>query len=168
MSKHHINLSHAQEDKLFYFVTTIIVYRESDQKCLILKRDKLDEVYPGKWAFPGGRLSWSGFDLAKPDIVDDGILNFNNPIEDNVSEIVRDKAGIEVDVRVKYLESVFFVRKDGTPSILVRFAVNYVGGEVTPRNGFTDFAWVNEEEISSYNHIGGIDLDILKTIKLFS
>ena len=168
MSKHRIGLSHAQEDKLFYFVTTIVVYRESDQRCLILKRDKNEKVYPDKWAFPGGRLSWGDFDLAKPDVDDGGVLNFNNPIEDHVSEIIKNKAGIKVDTRVKYLESVFFVREDNTPSVLVRFAVNYTGGEVTPKNGFTDYKWVNENEISSYNHISGIDLDILKTIKLFS
>lgn len=168
MSKHQINLSNAQEDKLFYFVTTIVVYRESDQRCLILKRDKIDDVYPNKWALPGGRLSWNDFDLTKPDTVDNGVINFNNPIEYHVSEIVRKKAGIKVDNRPQYLESVFFVRKDGTPSVLVRFAVHYLGGEIVPKEDFIDSMWVNENEISSYNYIDGIDLDILKTIKLFS
>ena len=168
MSKHRISLSHAEEDKLFYFVTTIVVYRESDQRCLILKRSDDDEVYPGKWALPGGRLGWSDFDLSKPNTMSDEVLNFDHPLENHVSVVVEEKAGVVVGSRPQYLDSVFFVRKDGTPSVLVRFAVHYVGGDVTPKEGFTDSAWVNENEISSYDHIDGIDLDILKTIKLLS
>ena len=84
-----INLGHAEADKLFYFVTTIVVYRDSDQKCLILKRDEQDEVLPGKWGLPGGRLEWSHFNLEKPDEVDGDILNFNKPIEEHVKSVVR-------------------------------------------------------------------------------
>ena len=168
MTPNKISLDKAKQDKLFYFVTTIVVYRESDQKCLILKRDEGDDVYPGKWALPGGKLGWSDFDLTKPDQVDEGVLNFNNPIESHVSEVVKEKAGIEVNTRPQYLESVFFVRSDGTPSVLVRFAARYTGGDVEPKGGFTDFAWVDAEEINNYDHIKGIDVDILKTIKLFS
>ncbi|MFC1732700.1 NUDIX hydrolase [candidate division KSB1 bacterium] len=163
-----ISLDKAKQDKLFYFVTTIVVYRESDQRCLILKRSNDDEVYPGKWALPGGRLEWGDFDLSKPDTVSNNVLNFNHPLEKHVSVVVEEKAGVVVGNRPKYLDSVFFVRADGAPSVLVRFAVHYVEGDVTPKEGFTDSAWVNEDEISSYDHIDGIDLDILKTIKLFS
>jgi len=168
MTSNKVSLDNAEKDKLFYFVTTIVVYRESDRKCLILKRDEKDDVYPGKWALPGGKLGWSDFDLTKPDDVDEGVLNFNSPIEFHVSEVVKEKAGISVDTRPKYLESVFFVRSDGTPSVLVRFAAQYTGGEVDPKEGFTDSAWVDAEEINKYDHIKGIDVDILKTIKLFS
>lgn len=168
MTLNKISLDKAKKDKLFYFVTTIVVYRESDQRCLILKRSEKDSVYPGKWALPGGRLEWDNFDLSKPDIVSDGVLNFNYPLESHVSIVVNEKAGIVVSDRPQYLGSVFFVRSDGTPSVLVRFAVSYISGEVVPKEGFTDSAWVNEDEISSYDHIDGIDVDILKTIKLFS
>ncbi len=168
MTPNKISLDNAEQDKLFYFVTTIVVYRESDQKCLILKRSADDDVYPGKWALPGGRLSWGGFDALMPDIVSDGVLNFNHPLEGHVSFVVDEKAGIVADKRPQYLDSVFFIRKDGTPSVLVRFAVRYVEGDVIPKDGFTDFAWVDAGEINEYDHIEGIDVDILKTIKLFS
>lgn len=163
-----ISIDKAKQDKLFYFVTTIVVHREGDQRCLILKRDKGDEVYPNKWALPGGRLGWSDFDLTRPDQVDDEVLNFNNPIEDHVFEIVKGKTGIETNTRPKYLGSVFFVRPDGTPSVLVRFVTRYIGGEVKPQGGFVDFKWVDAKEIDEYDHIEGINMDILKTIKLFS
>jgi len=168
MSKHRISLSHAEEDKLFYFVTTIVVFRESDGRCLILKRSDGDTVYPDKWALPGGRLEWGDFDLSKPDTTSDGVRNFNHPLEKHVGVVVKERAGIVVGNRPQYLDSVFFVRKDGTPSVLVRFGVQYVEGEVVPKGVFTDSAWVNEDEISSYDHIDGIDMDILRVIKLFS
>ncbi|MCW9054389.1 MAG: hypothetical protein OQJ98_00160 [Candidatus Pacebacteria bacterium] len=168
MSGRHISIKSAEEDKLFYFVTTIVVFRESDQKCLILKRDERDDVYPGKWGLPGGRLSWGKFNLDQPDSRSDGVLNFNSPIEEHVKQVVRERAGIEVANKPQYLESVFFVRSDGTPSVLVRFAVAYKEGGVVPEHGFTDFAWVDAEEIGGYDHIEGIDTDILKTIKLYS
>lgn len=168
MTDRHISITSAEEDKLFYFVTTIVVFRESDQKCLILKRDPRDDVYPGKWALPGGRLSWSEFDLEQPDSKGDGVINFNHPVEDHVQQVVHERAGIEVGNKPHYLESIFFVRSDGTPSVLVRFAVTYKDGDVVPQRGFTDFAWVDAEEIGEYDHIEGIDVDILKTIKFFS
>ena len=168
MAKRSISLQSAEKDKLFYFITTIVVYRESDQRCLILKRDEKDDVYPGKWALPGGRLSWSDFDLSKPDVKSNGVLNFNRALEKHVGIVVKEKAGIDVGTRPQYLESVFFVRADGTPSVLVRFGARYLGGKVKPRGGFTDGAWVNKEEIEKYDRIEGIDMDILKTIKLFS
>jgi len=168
MKKRAISLEHAEADKLFYFVTTIVVYREKDQKCLILKRSEKDDVYPGKWALPGGRLEWGAFNLARPDVRDHDVLNFKSPIEKHVAEVVTSKAGIIVDSRPQYLESVFFVRGDGTPSVLVRFAARYQGGGVRPKGGFTKYAWVDSNDIEEYDHIEGIDTDILKTIKLFS
>lgn len=168
MAVRNISLLNAEQDKLFYFVTTIVVYRRSDQKCLILKRDEKDDVYPGKWGLPGGRLGWSDFELKKPDFTSDGILNFNRPLEKHVGSVVWEKAGIKVAPRPQYLDSVFFVRRDGTPSVLARFGAEYAEGEVKPSSGFTDYAWVDAEEIKEYDHIEGIDMDILKTIKLFS
>ncbi len=162
------SIDKAEKDKLFYFVTTIVVFRESDQKCLILKRDKNDDVYPGKWALPGGRLAWSDINLSKPDSVEGDVENFNRPLENHVESIVKEKAGIEIDNRPRYLESVFFIRGDGTPSVLVRFAVTYQSGEVEPREEFTHHAWVGEEEVGDYDCISGIDRDIVRTIKLFS
>ncbi|PIT91270.1 hypothetical protein COU17_01425 [Candidatus Kaiserbacteria bacterium CG10_big_fil_rev_8_21_14_0_10_49_17] len=163
-----INLAHAEADKLFYFVTTIVVYRESDQKCLILKRAGDDAVLPGKWGLPGGRLEWSHFDLEHPDEVDGEILNFNGPVEAHVKELLEEKAGLSIGERPQYLGSVFFVRGDGTPSILVRFAARIGGGEAEAGGGFTDSAWVDAEEITQYDHVEGIDKEILKAIKLFS
>lgn len=51
-----ISIDNAKVGKLFYFVANVVVYRESDKKCLILKRDEREKVHPEKYAVPGGKL----------------------------------------------------------------------------------------------------------------
>ncbi len=53
-----ISLKEAKQDKLFYFVANIIIYRDSDSRCLILKRHLREKVHPNKYAVPGGKLEW--------------------------------------------------------------------------------------------------------------
>jgi hypothetical protein len=50
----------------------------------------------------------------------------------------------------------------------VKFAAKYKSGEVQPEKGaFTDFAWVNEEEVKDYSCIDGIQQEVMQTIELF-
>ena len=51
-----ISLENAKDDKLFYFVANVVVFRESDGRCLILKRSENEKVHPGKFATQGGKL----------------------------------------------------------------------------------------------------------------
>jgi 8-oxo-dGTP pyrophosphatase MutT (NUDIX family) len=51
-----ISLDNAKKDKLFYFVANVIIYRDSDKKCLILKRSETEKVHPSKYCVPGGKL----------------------------------------------------------------------------------------------------------------
>ena len=76
-----ISLNNAKEDKLFYFVANAVVYRESDGRCLILKRSEREKVHPGKWAVPGGKLEWEQFDLRKPTRVNGDVLDFESAVE---------------------------------------------------------------------------------------
>ena len=56
MPANKISLQNAKKDKLFYFVANVVIYRENDGKCLILKRSEREKVHPGKYAVPGGKL----------------------------------------------------------------------------------------------------------------
>ena len=56
-----ISIENAKKDKLFYFVANVVVYRESDGRCLILKRSEREKVHPGKYAIPGGKLEWEDY-----------------------------------------------------------------------------------------------------------
>jgi len=163
-----ISTESAKPDKLFYFVANAIVYRESDKKCLILKRDEREKVHPGRWGVPGGKLEWNDLDLAKPTRTNGDVLDFENAVENLVKRETREEAGIELENGLKYINSVAFVRPDGIPVVLIKFAAKYKSGDVVVEKGaFTDHTWVNTDEVKNYPCIDGVDEEVEKTIELF-
>jgi len=164
-----IHLENAKTDKLFYFVANIVIYRDSDQRCLILKRHEREKVHPGKYAVPGGKLEWINLDITKPTRMNGDVIDFENAVEDLLQRETFEEAGIEIYPQLKYINSVAFIRPDGTPVILVKFAGRYKSGEITlEENAFTDYAWVNENEMKQFECIEGIHEEIAKTITLFT
>jgi len=169
MKAEKISLDNAKPDKLFYFVANVHVYRESDGRCLILKRDEREKVHPGKYAVPGGKLEWKDLPLDRPTRMNGEVSDFENAVEDLLRRETREEAGVEIAGDLKYINSVAFVRPDGIPVILVKFAAKYLSGEVIPEpGGFTEFAWVNGEEVENYDCIEGVKEELQKTISLFS
>ncbi|MBI2121279.1 MAG: NUDIX domain-containing protein [Candidatus Wildermuthbacteria bacterium] len=163
-----ISLQNAREDKLFYFVANVVVYRESDGRCLLLKRSDTEKVHPGKYCVPGGKLEWSQLDIAKPTRLNGNVLDFENAVEDLLAREVKEEAGIEIEQDLKYINSVAFVRPDGIPVVLVKFATRYASGEVVLEKGaFTDYVWVNKDEARMYECIDGILEEVAETIALF-
>jgi 8-oxo-dGTP pyrophosphatase MutT (NUDIX family) len=163
-----ISLDNAKENKLFYFVANVVIYRESDERCLILKRDPREKVHPNKYAVPGGKLEWEQFDINKPTRINGDVLDFQDAAEELLAREAKEEAGVEIGRELKYINSVAFVRPDEIPVVLVKFAAKYVSGEVKPEPGsFVDFAWVNAEEIKKYDCIMGIKEEIAKAIELF-
>lgn len=164
-----ISIEHAKQDKLFYFVANVVVFRESDGKCLILKRDDREKVHPGKYAVPGGKLEWNDLDITNPTRMNGDVIDFENSVEDLLRREVKEEAGIEIEPNLAYINSVAFVRPDEIPVVLVKFAAKYKSGDVVLEQGaFTDHAWVDTEEIKSYDCIDGIPEEIAKTIVYFS
>ncbi len=164
-----ISLDNAKREKLFYFVANVVVYRESDGRCLILKRDLREKVHPGRYAVPGGKLEWRDMDPASPTRVNGEVLDFENAVEGLLAREVREEAGIEMGKELVYINSNAFIRPDGIPVVLVKFAARYRSGEVKLEKGsFTDYAWVNAEEVKSYSCIDGIDEEVAQAIQAFS
>ena len=164
-----ISLDKAKQEKLFYFVANVVVYRESDGRCLILKRHEREITHPGKWCVPGGKLEWANLDDSQPHDMHDDVPAFENMAEDLLVREVGEEAGVEIMLPLRYLRSVAFVRPDGVPVMLIIFAVRYKSGKVKIEvDSFTDSAWVNAEEVMGYDCIDGIKREIIATIKLFS
>jgi 8-oxo-dGTP pyrophosphatase MutT (NUDIX family) len=164
-----ISTENAKPDKLFYFVANVVPYRESDKRCLILKRDEREKVHPGRWGVPGGKLEWSDMDITKPTRVNGDVLDFEDAVENLVKRETREEAGIELEDGLRYINSVVFVRPDGIPVVLIKFAARYKSGDVVIEKGaFTDHAWVNAEEVKNYPCIDGVDEEVAKTIELFN
>ncbi len=169
MKAQKISTENAKQDKLFYFVANVVVFREEDGRCLILKRDEREKVHPGKYAVPGGKLEWKDLDITNPTRMNGDVIDFENTVEDLLCREVREEAGIEIEPRLTYINSVAFVRPDEVPVVLVKFAATYKAGTILlEKGGFTDHAWVNADEVMAYDCIDGIKDEIIKTITLFS
>jgi 8-oxo-dGTP pyrophosphatase MutT (NUDIX family) len=163
-----ISLDNAKKDKLFYFVANVVVFRDNDKRCLILKRDEREKVHPSKWAVPGGKLEWGDLEIGKHTRMNGEVIDFEDAVEDLLIRECKEEAGIEIDKDLKYINSVAFIRPDGIPVVLLKFAAKYKSGEVKLEKGaFTDYKWVNAEEVKEYDCIQGIKEEIGKTIGLF-
>lgn len=163
-----ISIDNAKKEKLFYFVANVIIYREDDGRCLILKRHQREKAHPGKYAVPGGKLEWKNLPIENPTRINGEILDYENSVEELLKREVLEEAGIEIGNKFKYINSVAFIRADEIPVILVKFAAKYKSGSVVLEEGaFTDYAWVDSKEIEDYDCIQGIKEEIKKTIEIF-
>ncbi|MDD5098752.1 MAG: NUDIX hydrolase [Candidatus Colwellbacteria bacterium] len=168
MKAEKISIDNAKKDKLFYFVANVLIYRESDGKCLILKRDPREKVHPGRWGTPGGKLEWNDLDISNPTRMNGDVIDFENAVEGLLRREAKEEAGVEIGNDFKYINSNAFIRPDETPVVLIKLAAKYVSGEVIPEpGGFTDFAWVDAEEVKNYECIDGVPEEVSKAINLF-
>lgn len=164
-----ISIEKAKQDKLFYVVANVVVYRESDGRCLILKRDPREIAHPGRYGVIGGKLEWADMPIEKPDHTNGDVLDYYDQIEKLLIREAKEEAGIEIFPDFRYIQSMTFLRPDGVPVVLLKFAAKYKSGEVVVEEGsFTDHAWVNVEEVKKYECIDGIDKEVEKTISIFS
>ena len=163
-----ISLKNAKKNKLFYFVANVVVFRESDGRCLILKRHHNEKVHPGRYAVPGGKLEWEDLDLNNPTRYNSDVIDFENMVYDLLRREVKEEAGIEIKEDIQFINDVVFVRPDEIPVVLVKFAGKYKKGKVKlEKDAFTDYAWVNEKEVKKYPCIEGVSEEVKKTIQLF-
>lgn len=164
-----ISLDNAKPDKLFYFVANVVIYRENDGRCLLLKRSANEKVHPGKYCVPGGKLEWANLDMSHPTRMNGDVFDFENAVEDLLKREAREEAGVEIGDDLVYVNSVAFVRPDGIPVALVKFAAKYKAGEVKPEKGaFTDYAWANASEVEAYDCILGVKEEVRKATEIFN
>jgi 8-oxo-dGTP pyrophosphatase MutT (NUDIX family) len=163
-----ISIDKAQKNKLFYFVANVVVYRESDKRCLILKRDEREITHPGVYALPGGKLEWDDLDINNPTRMNGDVVDFEDTILKLLKRELKEEAGIEMDNEIRFINDVTFIRPDEIPVVLVKFAAKYKSGDVVLEEGaFSDYAWVNAKEVKEYDCIDGVDVEVSEAIKVF-
>ena len=168
MPAERISLEQAKEGKLFYVVANVVVWRSSDGRCLLLRRSAKEKVHPGKWCVPGGKLEWADLDVKHPTRLNGEVLDFEDAIEKLLVRETREEAGVEIDPHLAYVNSVAYVRADGVPTLLVKFAARYLGGEVrTERGSFDGHVWVNAREVKKLDCILGVPGEVAKAIGIF-
>ncbi|MEK7564248.1 MAG: NUDIX domain-containing protein [Patescibacteria group bacterium] len=164
-----ISIEKAKKNKLFYFVANVVVYRDSDKRCLILKRSDTEIVHPGRYGVVGGKLEWEDMDVEKPSNINGDVLDFNDAVETLLVRETMEEAGLEIHSELKYINSKTFIRPDEVPVVLVKFTAKYKSGEVSlEENAFSEYAWVNGEEVSKYECIDGIQEEVTQSISLWN
>ena len=113
-------------------------------------------------------MEWEDFDLAHPTRLNGDVLDYLDSVEKLLAREAREEAGIELENDFRYINSNTFIRPDGIPVVLIKLAAPYGGGDIVLEQGaFTDFAWVNAEEVKTYSCIDGICEEVEKTVALF-
>lgn len=161
-----ISLDKAKQDRLFYFVVTGTIYHPRKKKCLILKRSEKEVAHRGLWGVIGGKLEWN--DLKGNPITRKNfeVLDWEDLIEKLVKREAREECGLEVG-DLRYLDNVVYLRPDEVPSVCIKFAVKYKGGDVKIAPEFDDFTWVDAREVKKYKCIQGIPREVAKSINLY-
>ena len=96
------------------------------------------------------------------------VLDFENAIEKLLIREAQEEAGVLIYDDLHSINSVAFIRPDGIPVVLAKFAARYKEGEVFLENGsFTDYALVDASDVETYDCIQGIAQEVRETIELF-
>src|ERR1044072_5719414 len=113
-------------------VTGIIWKKDEDgtHRYLITKRAAHKEVMPERWTVPGGGVETDDYMHLPPTYEKESSPQWYGALENALRREIKEEVGLEVGA-VTYLLDIAFIRKDGTPEIVLSFYCAYQGGEVT-------------------------------------
>lgn len=161
-----IDLANAKINKLFYFVSTGVIYHPKRKKCLILQRSKREIVHPLIWGVVGGKMEWQDLKNNSITRMNIDIPNWEGLVEKQLEREAYEESGLKT-YDPRFLETVVFVRPDNVPVVCIKYALKYKSGKVKIPLDFEDFAWVDYEESKKYQCMLGIPEEIKKTIEIY-
>ena len=137
-------------------ITAIIIRKQQGNpekfEYLITRRSPNKKRFPGKWTVPGGKMETNDY-LALPK---DTEFYWYNVLERTLKREVKEEVGLEID-NIEYITSLATVHDDGSPSLVISCAADFLSGEVKLQEGETDaFAWVTLEGAKDYDLLDGI------------
>ena len=156
-------MSYDKKNKL-HIVAVVAVIRNADGKYLVLKRSPREIAYPNKWTLPGGKVEG------------------NATVEETLSNELLEEANLKIKPGKILLKDKSFIRPDGQTAKVWSYLCEVDDDMVVKINtdDFTDYRWVNLEELKSLEHVGieeelkkaeeivnmGVPLDKLRTISI--
>ena len=103
-----------------------------------------------------------------PTRINGDVLDYQDTIEKLLLREVKEETGLLIHNKLCYINSVGFIRPDGIPVVLTKFAARYKAGDVVLEKGsFTDHAWVDDSDVGEYDCIQGIAQEIQEAIAMF-
>ncbi len=141
-------MGNEKQNKL-HFVTPVAVIRRDDGRILILKRSDHETVYPGYYTFPGGKVEE------------------NDTISETLTREVKEECGLALKPGFILIKEKSIGRPDGQTSKSLSFLCEAEdpGNVVLDMRDFSDYAWVNIEELRALPHVG-IEAEFLKAEKI--
>jgi 8-oxo-dGTP pyrophosphatase MutT (NUDIX family) len=115
------------EDKYLFKVVIAAIIFNSDKKVLLAKRNMKEDVLPGYWGIPGGKVESRG--------------NISNILESEIKREVNEEVGIEIK-NLKYIES--HLNESGKLNIC--FISDIYKGEPKPLDETEEVGWFTLKE----------------------
>ena len=113
---------------------------------LIIKRSSKDEIHPGRWSFPGGKL-------------EEG-----ETILEALKREIKQEVNLDIDNNLVYIADYNYKRKDRSNTLGVSFLVKSFNSNVKKSKEVEDFKWVTVEEINKYEVTGSLEEEMLKAL----
>ncbi len=139
------------KQKAHYISITGIIRKNG--KYLICQRSMEEEIFPGKWCVPGGKLEQNEFINTKKDTKDHWFNILENCLKNEVLE--------ECNIKIKnigYVSSLVLIRPNGFSGVIISLYADYDSGEIElkQKDELVDYAWVTLEEAKKYDLIANI------------
>jgi len=139
----------AQNNKL-HIVAVVAVIRNKEGKYLVLKRGAHEVAYPSKYTFPGGKIEG------------------NDTVEETLAREAMEEANITLKSGKILLKDKSFVRPDNQTVKVFSFLCEAKNlSNVKISNDFTDYKWVNLEELRQLPHVG-IEEELVQAENIFA
>ncbi len=119
-----------------------LIKNETGDKFLIIKRNKDEIAYPGKWSFPGGKVEKG------------------ETITAALKREALEEVGLEIEDYKKFIRDHAFIRADGHNVVGFCFLVKAKSYKVKISEEFDDYRWVTPEEFKNYDYIKGMEEEI--------
>ncbi len=118
----------------FQYCQKLVVFNKDYSKVLLAKR-KGEADYDGVYSFIGGKMETTDTDLRAG-------------IKREVTEEIGTDVQIEVLLDFSFNE--FYRKKSGDSMVLPHHIARYLGGEIKLSDEYSDFAWVNVDDIDKF------------------
>jgi mutator protein MutT len=112
---------------LFQVNSSAVILNDKNQ-VLLAKRSMDEDVYPGLWGIPGGKLD-----------------NTDACLEDGLRREIREEVGIEIS-DIKLIESHAFCTEE-LNKVYLHFSARYVSGEPQPLEDTEKVHWFNLDNL---------------------